>query len=141
MSQRYKTSDSLNKLCLLLHIVKNSLEECEVLTILKEYSKKLATEDNFSETESRLSHNSELKIEKIEKSENNSSHTIVSPKSADDNVIKINRELFIDCHEKLLSYTASIQRPVVELPMKNIENIKKIEQIENIENIVDIPAH
>ena len=68
MSQRYKTSDSLNKLCLLLHIVKNSLEECEVLTILKEYSKKLATEDNFSETESRLSHNSELKIEKIENS-------------------------------------------------------------------------
>ena len=85
--------------------------------------------------------NNSGKTEKVEKSENNSNHTIVSPKCSDENVIKINRELFIDCHEKLLSYTASIQRPAVELPLKNIENIKKIEQIENLENIVDIPAH
>lgn len=63
-----------------LHIVKNGLEESEIINILKETTKKQSSDDNFSETESQISSKFQFEdsIEKKEKFEKNTKDLLIN---------------------------------------------------------------
>lgn len=49
----------------------------------------------------------------------------ISKTNGQDSVIKIDRELFLDCHKKLITYTSSISRSHITIETKKTEKIQE----------------